>query len=78
MNSIQSDYLLAKEAAIEAGKIVMKYFQTSSYEIKDKSINNPVTTADYEANQIIKDPLFKENHDYGWLSEETVDSKERL
>ena len=78
MNSIQSDYLLAKEAAIEAGKIVMKYFQTSSYEIKDKSINNPVTTADYEANQIIKDTLFKEDHDYGWLSEETVDSKERL
>ena len=78
MNSIQSDYLLAKEAAIEAGKIVMKYFQTSSYEIKDKSINNPVTTADYEANQIIKDTLFKEDYGYGWLSEETVDSKERL
>ncbi len=78
MESLQTDYLLAKEAAIEAGKIIMKYFQTTSYDIKEKSINNPVTTADYEANQIIEEILFKENSGYGWLSEETVDSDIRL
>ena len=78
MESLQSDYLLAKEAAIEAGKIIMKYFQTTSYDVKEKSINNPVTTADYEANQIIEEILFKENSGYGWLSEETVDSDIRL
>ena len=78
MESLQTDYLLAKEAAIEAGKIIMKYFQTTSYDVKEKSINNPVTTADYEANQIIEEILFKENSGYGWLSEETVDSDIRL
>ena len=78
MESLQTDYLLAKEAAIEAGKVIMKYFQTTSYDVKEKSINNPVTTADYEANQIIEEILFKENSDYGWLSEETVDSDIRL
>ena len=78
MESLQKDYLLAKEAAIEAGKVIMKYFQTSSYDIKEKSINNPVTTADYEANQIIEEILFKEDSGYGWLSEETVDSDIRL
>jgi myo-inositol-1(or 4)-monophosphatase len=78
LESLQKDYLLAKEAAIEAGKVIMKYFQTSSYDIKEKSINNPVTTADYEANQIIEEILFKEDSGYGWLSEETVDSDIRL
>ena len=78
MESLQKDYLLAKEAAIEAGKVIMKYFQTTSYHIKEKSINNPVTTADYEANQIIEEILFKEDSGYGWLSEETVDSDIRL
>ena len=78
MESLQTDYLLAKEAAIEAGKVIMKYFQTTSYDVKEKSINNPVTTADYEANQIIEEILFKENSGYGWLSEETVDSDIRL
>ena len=78
MLSLDKNFLLAKKAAHEAGSIVMKYFQTSSYEIKDKSYNNPVTTADYEANQIIKDILLQNGSSYGWLSEETVDSKERL
>jgi myo-inositol-1(or 4)-monophosphatase len=78
LESLQKDYLLAREAAIEAGKVIMKYFQTSSYDIKEKSINNPVTTADYEANQIIEEILFKEDSGYGWLSEETVDSDIRL
>ena len=78
MPSIDNSLLFAKKAAYEAGIVVMKYFQSSSYEIKDKSFDNPVTTADHEANQVIKDILLKNDSSYGWLSEETVDSKERL
>ena len=78
MPSIDNSLLFAKKAAYEAGIVVMKYFQSSSYEIKDKSFDNPVTTADHEANQVIKDILLKNDSSYGWLSEETIDSKERL
>ena len=56
----------------------MSYFQTSNYEIKDKSFNNPVTTADHQANKVIKEILFQDDSSCGWLSEETVDSDQRL
>ncbi len=69
---------LAKKAAFEAGEAVMHYFKSSNFEIKNKSVNNPVTTADFEANNIIKEILMDDNTSFGWLSEETVDSKERL
>ena len=69
---------LAKKAAFEAGEAVMHYFKSSNFEIKNKSVNNPVTTADFEANNMIKEILMDDNNSFGWLSEETVDSKERL
>ena len=75
---LEKNLKLAQKAAHEAGIVVMSYFKTSSYDIRDKSFDNPVTTADHEANQVIKDILFKDTITYGWLSEETVDSKERL
>ena len=48
------------------------------YDVHQKSYHNPVTTADKEADEKIKEILLSNNSDYGWLSEETVDSKERL
>ena len=78
MFSLDNNLALAKKAALEAGRVAMSYFQTSTYEIKDKSFNNPVTTADHKANKIIKDILFQDHLGYGWLSEETVDSEDRL
>lgn len=75
---LEKNLKLAQKAAHEAGIVIMSYFKTSSYDIRDKSFDNPVTTADHEANQVIKDILFKDTITYGWLSEETVDSKERL
>ena len=75
---LENNLKLAQKAAHEAGTVVMCYFKTSSCDIRDKSFDNPVTTADHEANQVIKDILFKDTITYGWLSEETVDSKKRL
>ena len=60
MFSLDNNLALAKKAALEAGRVAMSYFQTSTYEIKDKSFNNPVTTADHKANKIIKDILFQD------------------
>ena len=75
---LEKNLKLAEKAAREAGSVAMRYFKTSLYDIQDKSYNNPVTTADHKANQVIKDILFEDRSTYGWLSEETVDSKERL
>lgn len=67
----------AIDAAKEAGSIIMNYYK-SKYEIRDKSYHNPVTTADHAADAYLKNILTKAYPDYGWLSEETVDTKERL
>jgi len=67
----------AIDAAKEAGSIIMQYYK-SKYEIRDKSYHNPVTTADNAADKFLRETLTKAYPDYGWLSEETVDSKRRL
>ena len=67
----------AIDAAKEAGSIIMKYYK-SKYEICDKSYHNPVTTADHAADTYLKNNLTKAYPEYGWLSEETVDTKSRL
>ena len=71
------DLNLAISAATKAGALILNYFE-SEYEIQEKGFHNPVTTADYVADQSIKETLMKNRPDYGWLSEETVDSLERL
>ena len=78
MFSLDDNLALAKKAAQKAGNVAMSYFHTSKYEIKDKSFNNPVTTADHQANKVIKEILFQYDSSCGWLSEETVDSNDRL
>ena len=72
-----SELKIAKEAAIEAGGLILNYYK-SDYEIKDKGYHNPVTTADHAADTRLKEILTEARSDYGWLSEETVDSPDRL
>ena len=68
---------LAVRAAKEAGTIIMGYYK-ADYEIHDKGYHNPVTTADHAADSLLKEMLTESCPDYGWLSEETVDSPDRL
>jgi myo-inositol-1(or 4)-monophosphatase len=70
-------HTLAADAAIKAGHILTKYYK-NAYEIQDKSYHNPVTTADHEADAFLKRFLMEATPNFGWLSEETVDSPERL
>ena len=72
-----SELNIAKDAAIKAGKLILNYYK-SDYEIKDKGYHNPVTTADHAADARIKEILMESRPEYGWLSEETVDSPDRL
>ncbi len=68
---------IAKDAAVEAGNIILNYYK-SDYEIKDKGFHNPVTTADHASDKRLKEILTDAYPSYGWLSEETIDSKSRL
>ena len=67
----------AIEGAKEAGSIILQYYQ-SKYETRNKSYHNPVTSADHAADTFLKNKLTGLYPNYGWLSEETVDSRERL
>ena len=72
------ELIAAKVAARNAGKILMKYYQSDNKEVKMKGVDNPVTIADNEADQYLCDFLTGEFPNDGWLSEETVDTDERL
>ena len=74
---MSSDLKLAINASIKAGEIIMQYYR-DDYEVKEKGYHNPVTTADNEADSFLKSELTSASPDYGWLSEETVDSENRL
>ena len=74
---MQNELNTAIEAAQAAGRILLDYYQ-SEYTIKDKSWHNPVTDADYASNRHLEEQLRDTFPEYGWLSEETVDSKDRL
>ena len=74
---MQKELEIAIQAAKEAGEIAMGYYQ-SSYNIREKSPNNPVTTADLMTNQRIREIIYHAFPNDGWLSEETEDSPDRL
>jgi myo-inositol-1(or 4)-monophosphatase len=74
---VDNDLKLAIDASLKAGEIIMQYY-CDDYEIKEKGYHNPVTTADNEADSYLKSTLMSARPQYGWLSEETVDSKNRL
>ena len=74
---MDNDLKLAINASLKAGEIIMQYY-CDDYEIKEKGYHNPVTTADKKADSYLKSTLMSARPQYGWLSEETVDSKNRL
>ncbi len=69
---------VARDAALAAGEILQVYFRDGGYQIDSKGKNNPVTTADFEADAELKQILREAFPTYGWLSEETVDNDDRL
>jgi myo-inositol-1(or 4)-monophosphatase len=69
---------LARKAALAAGEILERYFRDRNFTIDQKGKDNPVTNADLEADDKLKKMLRAGFPEYGWLSEETADSTERL
>ena len=67
----------AEQAAREAGRIISTLFK-GKFDVHEKSKNNPVTTADLEANRKIREILQGRFPEDGWLSEEDSDDSLRL
>ena len=67
----------AETAARDAGAAVMGLFK-GKYDVHEKSKNNHVTTADLEANRIIREKISRCFPGDGWLSEEDQDNAQRL
>ena len=55
----------------------MRYFRQSP-EVWMKTGQSPVSEADYAVDRFLRETLLAARPDYGWLSEETVDTGERL
>jgi len=69
--------MLAIAAARSAGDVVMNSFRTEQ-EVTFKSPDQPVTQADIAADALLQERLLAERSEYGWLSEETADTRDRL
>lgn len=73
----EDDLRLALGAAVRAGRAVLPSFRTEQ-EVRHKGPGQPVTDADLLADRILRETLLGARPGYGWLSEETADSPERL
>lgn len=71
------DLALIRNAAREAGEIAMRYFRNDP-DVWMKSGSSPVSEADIAVDRFLRKTLSEARPDYGWLSEETVDTPGRL
>jgi myo-inositol-1(or 4)-monophosphatase len=74
---MSDDLALLAEAAREAGALALKR-RTPGLEIEKKADGSPVSSADLEVDAFLTTALRGARPDYGWLSEETEDTPERL
>ncbi|MEO1238439.1 MAG: 3'(2'),5'-bisphosphate nucleotidase CysQ [Pseudomonadota bacterium] len=72
-----SDLALLIDASRSAGKIALRFWKQDP-KVWDKGKNDPVTEADLAVDTHLKETLLAARPDYGWLSEETPDTTERL
>ncbi len=75
--SLADDLALIRAAALEAGRIALGFFGNSP-RAWTKAADSPVTEADIASDRSLHAALTAARPDYGWLSEETADTPERL
>ncbi|KIC40725.1 inositol monophosphatase [Ruegeria sp. ANG-R] len=73
-----TDLPLLIDAALEAGKIATRYSGPQAQRWDKPGGAGPVTEADLAVNAMLESELQTARPDYGWLSEETEDSPDRL
>jgi myo-inositol-1(or 4)-monophosphatase len=77
MTNHAADLDLIRAAALAAGELALAE-REAGLKIWSKSGGSPVTSADLAVDQALRDALLTARPDYGWLSEETADSEDRL
>jgi len=75
--NLYEELVVAEEAVREAGAVIARLFN-GSYDVREKSKGNPVTSADLEANAVIREHIVTRFPNDAWLSEEDVDDSRRL
>ncbi|RLK00527.1 inositol monophosphatase family protein [Ruegeria conchae] len=73
-----TDLSLLIDAALEAGNIATRYSGPQAQRWDKPEGAGPVTEADLAVNAMLERELQAARPDYGWLSEETEDSPDRL
>jgi len=77
LTAMGADVVLLADAAREAGAIALGYFRRDP-KVWTKDQDSPVSEADIAVDAFLRDRLCGARPDYGWLSEETADSADRL
>lgn len=75
--SLADDHALLCEAVRAAGAVALGYFRTG-FEVREKNPGDPVTDADLAVDAMLRERLAGRRPGYGWLSEESADSPERV
>ena len=73
-----TDLELLVAAARASGEIARRFFRRQTTIWEKAGDEGPVTEADLAVNEMLKAELLAARPDYGWLSEETPDSRDRL
>lgn len=74
---LRDDLALLERAAREAAQVVMGYFKRDPKSWKKHDVS-PVSEADLASDDVLRGILTEARPGYGWLSEETEDSPDRL
>jgi len=74
---LAEDYELLKNAVRNAGALANSYFRRQ-VEVRKKPDGSEVSEADLAVDAALKLALMTRRKDYGWLSEESPDDRERL
>jgi len=74
---MQRELEAAREAVRNAGQVLMRYYG-GEVAVTGDSTGDPVTEADLESNDLLRSTILGAFPDDGWLSEENVDSDDRL
>ena len=77
MSDHADDLDLIRAAAIAAGDLALAA-REAGVDVWNKDGGSPVTSADMAVDALLKQTLLGARPDYGWLSEETADSPDRL
>jgi myo-inositol-1(or 4)-monophosphatase len=73
----EGDRALLVESVRAAGPVAMRFFR-GAVKSWEKNPDDPVSEADHAVNDVLKASLHGARPDYGWLSEETPDDRDRL